>query len=438
MVGQPVAAHGGGPSLLVLRQDMHIGSHWMAEQLSTQNLSVFFQFKGRCRGSTENPTDALLRLLSTGCNCVGHRGLRARVEAYCSGQCKDPQNCQGVAVIDGLYHELIRDVVINRSHYSDAAVSVITLGRDSFVKTAVSHLKDRCGTKTSLANHLDAGEANASRALQTPTFLHVEPSLLAAQAHNSARNHKEFANNVNRLLQRAGSAPAAHHASYEEFQLDAPAALRRLMHAVSLQYIPRSTAASAIPVHRGAGSTLKTSSEDLSELLLNFGDLEANWAIPGYPRSAACLRAQLLSPTVQNSSTWSRECGSLTVHDFPALDREPPLAGGSMLLLCEHRRCRLPLAPDREANRIGFEGCFAAKDRFAGDHLCALASEKLRSKRKGNAAALTQAEPPVHVCVRTLMPGGGDAHTPILPWLQNWRTSTNLHARRQRVHWEHR
>ena len=127
------------PSILVVRQDMHIGSYWIAEQLYSQNVSTFFQFKGNCgQGSNLTAVEALQRLFATGCGCMGWPGMSGRIDAYCSGRCKHvPEpSCQAVAVVDGVGPEVA-------SVIAQQGTKLVTLERENVVKTAVSQYPHR-------------------------------------------------------------------------------------------------------------------------------------------------------------------------------------------------------------------------------------------------------------------------------------------------------
>ena len=55
--------------LVVLRSTGHSGSRWLAELLSSQNLSFFFEFAGRCPERYPLANASLREIFRTGCRC---------------------------------------------------------------------------------------------------------------------------------------------------------------------------------------------------------------------------------------------------------------------------------------------------------------------------------------------------------------------------------
>ena len=92
--------------ILLARQDTHTGSYWISELLSSQRVSSFFQFSGRCAGdansSLPHQLHALARVFERGCGCLGVRG-QLRERAYCTSRCSTdapaPTRCLGVAAM---------------------------------------------------------------------------------------------------------------------------------------------------------------------------------------------------------------------------------------------------------------------------------------------------------------------------------------------------
>ena len=100
-------------NFVVVRSTGHSGSRWLAELLSTQNLSFFFEFSGRCPERYPLANASLKALFELGCDCRlddamdpvcppdagGHiRSATCSKDALCSGRCprRGPGSCLGL------------------------------------------------------------------------------------------------------------------------------------------------------------------------------------------------------------------------------------------------------------------------------------------------------------------------------------------------------
>jgi hypothetical protein len=420
-------------NIFVVRQDTHVGSYWFSELLQTHNIAVFFQFEGDCsrwrfnnnwhdqRGKKNSSSTAALaswhdkqdnyqHLFASGCACMRSPSVSTPIErmgAYCRGECTGPPDpaCQGVAIVGAAWS---RAAAFAQTQDS----LTVTLERANIAKLAVSHIKDRCGSVGSLANH-----ASAAVKAQARMLLWLEPSLFASVAVLAARNRRRFLDEISRS-ESPRVAPArtagmvTHHepvrprvafaAVYEHFRSDPASALRALTSALGLAY-------TSPPLRT---STVKTGAEDLSRLILNFEALNESIA------PSACLHAQLLSRQKNLSDGALTSGGTSCVpptsvhpaHGVCAIARcaLPRLPGESVLVECggarEQRRCRSPSSGPRPPTAT-FGECFG-DDPATGDRLCALAASHGLPDRSSS-----MTEPlPTNICVRTLAPSSPLAH----------------------------
>ena len=299
------------------------------------------------------------------------------------------------------------------------------------------------------------GGGKATRAA-TSTLLYVDPLLLIEQSRLNARTRIQFERQLNKL-RRAARRPGMwklkesnaalpwhalrwdvwHNTSYETFQIEPQAALRAMMSDLGLAYVPpdeqsthrrrggainpdgrpcvqsgRIPADECVALHYGI-KTVKSSSEDLERLLINYAALvkRLNGSV-----GSACLRAQLQSREPQRAGHWASVCSDVRTRLPQPLTRLPELPGDTIVLECETSQCRragIPAPPQKL--RAPFNECF--EDVALGSRLCEVASQKLRVYRAtGTGTADRTAR--VQVCVRTRRNGGGGFAAPAADWLR--------------------
>lgn len=410
-------------NLLIVREDMHIGSFWMTNLLEKQNISTFFQFNGDCspfNGKPKlEPVEALQRLLEDGCKCPRNVGAITRMSLYCKGNCRrlqpDP-SCQAVAVV-GVHLSTAEPLV------AAGKATIVTMTRENTIKTSISHIKDRCGKDGGLANHALARNVN-STLMRTPILMWIDPHIFAAQVLQNEGNRRRFDHDTARRLlpvaQHAGSGlvttalgtSAEPRMSYEAFQLQPSEAMRKLMSELGLAYI----------VSSEESLTVKTSSEILEHKIINFDSLNRSISLFTPAPAQECLQTQLLSrapETANGQSAIDRACAAMREPNVKVRWRSKlaTLPGDTAILDCESRRCYLPNA--NHVRPILFDECLG--DPVAGHRICDLAAEKLAQHRHPNATSHDASNPAIHVCVRTLIHNGGGPDAPKTSWLRNFR-----------------
>lgn len=295
--------------LVVLRSTGHSGSRWLAELLSSQNLSFFFEFAGRCPERYPLANASLRDIFRSGCRCkldaamdeacpsdsTGHiRSATCSKDALCAGRCPDrnPSGCLAVGMVDTYSEPLARRLQEHRA--SGEAVSVVTFERDNSVKHAISKLKASCTGTRLKKNHAHRPLADADAAprafaplgqpspppppLPAPlsSLLHVQPDLLALEALDAARGRRMMQAGVHALL---GEAQYALH--YEDLQASTTAVLRKMLGAVGVPRFEPSLLERSLLV--------KGAAESLTASLLNYDEIDAALA------NASCVRAMLRS-----------------------------------------------------------------------------------------------------------------------------------------------
>lgn len=196
------------PRVVIIRQDTHTGSFWLADLLARHNFSVFFQFAGSCpvgnHSSQESRADVVLRALANGCGCMH---AHARVRAFCHTGCTTgtpPLECKGTVV---LMSDLSLASELRRKH----RVELITWERDNVAKRAISALKDACKAP-SLLNHASARDVRGA----TQTVLYVDPQIYLSAAREGAVARERFVKAAHAV---GGSLTGATHAlRYEDMQ----------------------------------------------------------------------------------------------------------------------------------------------------------------------------------------------------------------------------
>eukprot|EP00908_Phaeocystis_cordata_P003248 Transcript_13539.p1 GENE.Transcript_13539~~Transcript_13539.p1 ORF type:complete len:456 (-),score=151.91 Transcript_13539:184-1530(-) len=314
-------------NFVVVRSTGHSGSRWLAELLSTQNLSFFFEFSGRCPERYPLANASLKALFELGCDCRlddamdpvcppdagGHiRSATCSKDALCSGRCprRGPGSCLAVGLVDTYSEPLARRLQQHRS--TGESVAVVTFERDNSVKHAVSKLKAACAGTRLKVNHVARRPPPPSA--PPPSLIHVEPELLAAEALDAARGRRLMRAGLSAIL---GEVRVALH--YEELQRDAAAALRATLGALGV-----ATGFDAAALERSL--LVKGAAEDLSRALLNFAELEAAFA------NVTCLRAMLASGGPRR---FEPSCGAAREAALGAHYAKQPVA--AQTLSCEHR-----------------------------------------------------------------------------------------------------
>ena len=162
------------------------------------------------------------------------------------------------------------------------AVRIVTLARHNVVKLAISLLKGGAVAGCRMPefdNHLVRSAARAEGSKRAPV-LHLDPVTLLYRSRALAVSRARFEHELSSHPWNG----TVLQTSYEAMQLDPEAALRRV-----LVHLFGASHAALRPLPPGGTSTVKSSKEDLSTLLLNFAKLNATFA--RWP----CLQAQLLS-----------------------------------------------------------------------------------------------------------------------------------------------
>ena len=411
--------------ILLVRQDTHVGSLWLTKLLEAQHISAFFQFDGgQCRPGQSRQPRSPQALFDEGCRCHGPHagegtsivvrgGKETKEGAFCHGRCGGPGAASEApckAVLAMADTQRAREILARSSFRTPPRL--VSLHRDNLAKRAVSSLKADCGNwARDLSNHASAADVSN---VSSPTYLLIDPRLFLAEALGSARHQQA-------LLRSFPPSRVAHAASYEEWQLDPDAALRRLFADLGLGLDeqggggdgggrvdgggggggpaagatstankpllhPRTTSkprTSGRPRTTRSGkprTTSKSGREQLSRLLLNF-DAVANATAARWP----CLLPQLHSAAPRRWPPCHPRTWSATEPPPPTV----PGAGRTVVVSCARETCS-GTAPRRW--RVPFSQCFAAQR--VGRRLCARALAHARRQWPGAATA--------SLCVRTM------------------------------------
>lgn len=292
-------------NLVVERAGGHSGSQWLATLIASQGVATFFQFGGMCsavdkRGvmhdtSTKltRDTEAKMRLVfNRGCDCAYHvydekndtykqldsfaanplfrctanvRGSCEQLPFCKKEQCKTTAEnlakCRAVAIVGA-------PIATHSVAALGSKTAFMTWQRDNSVKHALSVIKARLREHTLFPNHGLATDAPPPRAM-----FWVQPEELLLEAKNKVESRQDLRTRVQNLEMRV-----AYAAHYEEFQINTNTELRALLGTVGVE--------AALAVE---SPIVKSVSEDLSQLLVNFAEVNSTFA--KWP----CLHRQLLS-----------------------------------------------------------------------------------------------------------------------------------------------
>ena len=278
-----------GPvAFMVLRSSGHSGSAWLSELLSTQNLTFFFEFGGRCAERYPTMANAsLMELFKAGCDCRLDQamagvcqqddegrflGMSCTKHALCSTSCPrrgSTIGCHGVGMLNsyqpGFAHRLLEE------RRRGASFAVVTFERDNAVKHAISKLRTNCHGSYLKGNHAKKGaaEAGARSTDATAAFLHVQPALLRAEAMEAAKGRVLMGRGVAPLAAAAGGG-IQYELHYEELQRAPARKLRELLRSVGVHAFNE--------LALGRSAMVKGSSDALSSFLLNFDEVHESLA----------------------------------------------------------------------------------------------------------------------------------------------------------------
>jgi hypothetical protein len=354
--------------VVVIRQDTHTGSYWLATELERAlNLSVFFQFAGKCGNATLGSSRAAIvsRALATGCGCFE---TVSRVQTFCSHGCgaADSVQCRGVAIV-------LSDFNLAKELQQQHGTDLVTWERDNVAKRAVSALKDACKTPA-LLNHAHLRDVRSA----TRTLLYVDPNLYTAAVREGAAARERFAKAFPDGGSKLGNG-ALIRLHYEDMQSRPVAETSRLMDALSRRQgvaqsralqdgdaasdLARMSSPSSSWRAPFAKSVVKTASEDLAHMLLNFDAINASQ--DRWP----CLQRQLLSPRPERFAACRAPFPR--AHVSLATSR-------SVIVDCSARVCRMPGKNQRLSSSTStFAACF--DEARLGHQLCKLAGERVRA-----------------------------------------------------------
>ena len=364
--------------ILLVRQDTHVGSLWITKLLEAQQqVSAFFQFDGgQCSRPRQPPRPrGTPQLFEEGCGCQGaHAGDKSssvkaghlsKEDAFCHGQCTAPPAGAPCKAVLAMADTPRAREILQRTRFT-APPRLVALHRDNLAKRAVSSLKADCWARD-LSNHATAADVSN---VSNPTYLLIDPQLFLGEAMSSARHQQA-------LLRWFPPGQVAHVTHYEDWQLNADGALRRLLGDLGLGVEPvPSTHAAA------RANTRKSAREELRRLLVNF-DAIANATAMQWP----CLLPQLTSAAPRRFEPCApRSWAAAAPPPSPV-----PGAGRSVWVHCAKKVCR-GAAPRRW--QVPFEQCFATAR--VGRRLCEMALAHARAQRPG------AAPPAANLCVRTV------------------------------------
>lgn len=224
------------------------------------------------------------------------------------------------------------------AHAQRIASHIVAIGRSNVVKRAISEVKAACRTPA-LANHKLSGAAEA-----VPTLLWVDPRILMNVVRKSAYQRERFLNLTTDGMELSGVS-LAHTADYEDFQADPVLSMHSLLHSTGLQ-------ASSEPTS-SRQSLVKSSSDDLSTLLLNFDELNATFA-----HEWPCLLTHLHSKRPERVSRCElvAQAESVDVRNH-----------NTLVVDCKQRKC---------SRGIRFDECLGGADVGATARLCDLAARQ--------------------------------------------------------------
>ena len=166
--------------------------------------------------------------------------------------------------------------------------SVVTLERDNSIKHAISKLRTSCLGSGLKGNHVKAGKVDAAQNV-TASYLHVEPTLLLAEASEAAKGRLLMEQGIEQL----GGVQYELH--YEALQMDPAASLSQLMRSVGMADVSR--------VALRSSAMVKGVSDDLRDFVLNHAELHDAFG------SQPCLQRML---TATSPTRFPRDCVNLT------------------------------------------------------------------------------------------------------------------------------
>lgn len=297
------SADGASPpaAFYVLRSSGHVGSRWLAELLTTQNLTFFFEFPARCavKRYPEMENVSIAEIFSRACDCQLDAAMEqvcasdadGRIhsmscvkDAFCSSRCPPHSitrgHCTGVGMIDSYQPALARRLAGARDGAPPSfRLGVVTFERDNAAKHAMSKLRASCGGSSLKGNHLKRG--NSSEGMAAPpappsakALVYVDPPLFFAEAYQSLYGRRRMRRGVRDAL-----GVPLHELHYEDLQGDPAGALRAMLKSVGVRRFSQD-ALSRSGLRKGSPDDLRTS-------LLNFRELQDS--LSGVP----CLQRML-------------------------------------------------------------------------------------------------------------------------------------------------
>ena len=177
----------------VLRSSGHSGSRWLSELLATQNLTVFFEFPGRCSPKYQALANASVHeIFSTGCACrfdaemedvcapddAGRISSMGCVKhAFCAQRCPTRpvgrQGCRAVGFVDSYQPALAHRLASARL---DGDFAIATCERDNAIKHAISKLRASCGGTRLKGNHRKSEPTSKSSQVKSGQVKSSQPT----------------------------------------------------------------------------------------------------------------------------------------------------------------------------------------------------------------------------------------------------------------------
>ena len=324
------------PIFAVLRAGGHVGSNWIAQLLSSQDVAMYFESDGLCNDPSDGAESATLTrgprrthrvqggvpelalgfLVNAGCRCAlpfiraGNEDSSGHVHEsdFCEGDdiryggeffaaCReDPDpRCRGIGLMSVNPPGAILPWLCDDHGDDDCSacwcagvvkgIKIVTLERDNAAKCAFSVLK-QTAADAQRVRKLDGTAAMQNHAIATRVekdarvrqFYHVEPMIFMLLLWRSINIRAKWWNVVRDLA-------IAYEAHYEDFQRAPAEETRKLLRAVGIL-----DSDGGAPGGPPSGRTVKSGPESLASVILNFGAI-SSFLLAQWP----CVHPQFVS-----------------------------------------------------------------------------------------------------------------------------------------------